>query len=124
MGGSGIEPMTSYLSDKRSTTELTALASLQTFCILPDLRRERESNPRIDVLQTPALPLRHRAELSNYTQKKPPLLKAFSTLTFLMIKKWWGFRSSRLTDRDSAKSTLFAYHSIGICLVVRPNWIK
>ncbi len=28
--------------------------------ILPDLRRERESNPRMDVLQTTAFPLRHR----------------------------------------------------------------
>ncbi len=36
------------------------------------LRRGRESNPCIEVLQTPALPLRHRAIMSNFKQSLSP----------------------------------------------------
>ena len=52
----GIGPCTSFLSGKRSTNELSARPISNE-----NLRRVRELNPRIAVLQTAALPLRQRA---------------------------------------------------------------
>ncbi len=65
VGCLGIEPSTSFLSGKRSTNELAALSFAVRRARYPRTtdpeRRGRELNPCIEVLQTPALPLRHRA---------------------------------------------------------------
>ncbi len=57
MGDHGVGPCASFLSGKRSTAELVTQNSYYT-----KLRRVPESDRRIEVLQTPALPLRQRAK--------------------------------------------------------------
>src|SRR3989344_5788846 len=57
VGAHGIGPCASFLSGKRSTDELRT-----------QLRRVPELNRRIEVLQTPALPLRQRATSSYCTK--------------------------------------------------------
>jgi hypothetical protein len=62
----GIEPSASSLSEKRSANELSALL----------VRHGRESNPCMEVLQTPALPLRHRAKPHKYIKTEAVLKEA------------------------------------------------
>ncbi len=72
VGADGIGPSTSFLSGTRSTSELSTPhnklrliygvnPSIEPYTLYQKLRLEAESNRCIAVLQTAALPLRHRA---------------------------------------------------------------